>query len=87
MKKLFIRQLCESAQNDIRSRLEALGDSTDEEIEEAMDDKIDIIIPAIEEAEQDRFCESINWMNDDDWFDRLLQEFYNAQCERRRWYV
>ena len=84
MKAYFIRQLCETAQEDIRSRLEALDV---EDIETAMDEKIDTMLACIEEAEQDKFCESLVWINDDDLFDRLLQEFYESQIERRRWYV
>lgn len=85
MKKLFIKELNEIAQKDIRARLEALPDEID--IEEAMNDKIDTMIPLIREAEQDRFCESLTWLNDDVLFERLLQEFYQSQLERERWYV
>lgn len=80
----FIAELCETAQNDIRERLEAVGC---EDIEDAMCDKINIIVPILEEAEQDKFCEALSWINDDGLFDYLLQSFYDAQIERRRWYV
>lgn len=82
----FIAELDRKAQLDIRNRLNNLKRNYDEaiDVDSAMEDKINIIVPIIEEQEQDLFESGLRWLDDDELFDYLLQVFYDAQLERRK---
>ena len=87
MQKIFIAQLSEEAQKDIRLRLEKLktfGDMTDEDIETAMDDKINIIVPNIEWEEWKNYSYELEtYVNDDRIHQHMLDEFALYQEFRR----
>lgn len=91
MKPRFITQLDETAQADIRKRLEVLkntfGDITDESIEEAMSDKINVTIPNIEWQEWLHYSYDLElYVDDNATYQNMLDEFSKYQENRRKKY-
>ena len=82
----FITQLESNAQLDIRNRLENLQENYDEsiDVDSAMEDKVNVIVPIIEEQEQELFENGLRWLDDDGLYDFLSKEFCDAQLERRK---
>ena len=91
MKPVFICQLTKEAQADIRLRLEIIRDTfldlTDTDIENAMNDKISNVIPDIEWEEWKHYDYELSvYVNDDDYREKMLDEFSKYQEARRKKY-
>lgn len=84
-KPLFINQLSEKAQLDIRNRLVALDPTvTEKQLDENMCEKINILVPVIEDEERIKFEDALNWLDDDELYYMLFQDLVNTQLERRK---
>lgn len=84
----FIAELDERAQTDIRKRFEALKGCfdlfTDEDIDKALDDKVNIVVPNLEWQEYLYFDLSLEWIDDVDFIRTLLNKLDEWQRERRK---
>lgn len=86
MKPVFICQLREEAQADIKRRLETITEDPNT-VEMAMSDKLNIVLDIIEDVEQGKLDLALSWVDDDRLYDSMLQTLWNYQVEKRRWYL
>lgn len=88
MKPVFICQLSEEAQADIKNRLETLKNTflemKDEDVETAMDDKIVNVIPNIEWQEWIHYDLDLYVYVDDDIIHQHMLDEYSRYQELRR---
>ncbi len=82
----FIAELDERAQLDIRNRLETIKRYKEPylEVDTAMEDKINIIVPELEWQEWLFFDSSLDWIDDEEFRQHLLDEYSDWQKERRK---
>ena len=62
----------------------ALGNYSNSQINEMMNEKIKDLIPLIDDEELTKFSDSLSWVGDGEQYDILFEEFHESQLQRRK---